>query len=79
MGNFIIYVVLMKIKISLQQKLKSRDSFIQLKPMLDIFLRGFSLLSVRQHSLKVLLLLNLRCLFKVRTELWIEFFIFRFG
>jgi hypothetical protein len=36
MENFIIYVVLMKIEISQQQKLKSRDSSIQLKPILDI-------------------------------------------
>jgi hypothetical protein len=38
------------------QKLKSRI-FIQLKPILDIFLRGFSLSSCPQDSLKVLLLL----------------------
>jgi hypothetical protein len=37
------------------QKLKSRVSFIQLKPILDILLRGFSLSSCPQHSLKVLL------------------------
>jgi hypothetical protein len=40
------------------QKLKSRVSFIQLKPVLDIFLRGFSLSSCPQHGLKVLLLLT---------------------
>jgi hypothetical protein len=46
------------------QKLKSRVSFIQLKPVLDIFLRGFSLFSCPQHSLKLLLLLNAMCLLK---------------
>jgi hypothetical protein len=45
-------------------KLKSRVSFIQLKPILDIFLRGFSLSSCPQHSLKALLLLNPMCLLK---------------
>jgi hypothetical protein len=35
------------------QKLKSRFSFTQLKPILDIFLFGFSLSSCPQHSLKV--------------------------
>jgi hypothetical protein len=43
------------------QKLKSRISFIQLKPILDIFLRGFSLSTSPQHSLKALLLLNPMC------------------
>jgi hypothetical protein len=38
------------------QKLKSRASFIQLKTILNIFLRGFSLSSCPQHSLKLLLL-----------------------
>jgi hypothetical protein len=33
---------------------------------LDIFMRGFSLSSCPQHSLKVLLLLNPMCLSKVR-------------
>jgi hypothetical protein len=65
----------MKIKIHhcsnliLCQELKSRVSFIQLKPVLDIFLRGFSLSSCPQHSLRVLLLLNAMCLFKVCTQL----------
>jgi hypothetical protein len=46
------------------QELKSRVSFIQLKPILDISLRGFSLSSCPQHSLKVLLLLNPVCVLK---------------
>jgi hypothetical protein len=37
----------------------------QLKPVLDIFLRGFSLSSCPQHRLKGLLLLNPMCVFKV--------------
>jgi hypothetical protein len=37
----------------------------------DVFLRGFSLSSCSQHSLKVL--------FKVCTQIWTEFFIFRSG
>jgi hypothetical protein len=66
------------------QKLKSRVSLIHLKPILDIFLRGFSLSSCPQHSLKVLLLysrllLNPTCLFKVCTQMWTEFFIFWSG
>jgi hypothetical protein len=40
------------------KKLESRASFIQLKPVLDILLRSFSLSTCPQHSLKVLLLLN---------------------
>jgi hypothetical protein len=40
------------------------DTFIQLKPILDIVLRGFSLSGCPQHSLKVLLLLNPTCLLK---------------
>jgi hypothetical protein len=40
-------------------------SFIQLKPILDIFLRGFSLSSCPQHRLKVLLLLNPMSFFKL--------------
>jgi hypothetical protein len=44
--------------ISSCQKLKSMVTFIQLKPILDIPLRGFSLPSCPQHSLKALLLLN---------------------
>jgi hypothetical protein len=47
-----------------RQKLKSWSPFIQLKPILDIFLRGFSPSSCPQHSLKVLLLLNPMCLLK---------------
>jgi transcription initiation factor IIE alpha subunit len=37
-------------------KLKSRVSFIQLMPVLDISLRGFSLSSCPHHSLNALLL-----------------------
>jgi hypothetical protein len=44
--------------ISSSVKLKSRVSFVQLKPMLDIVLQDFSLSSCPQHSQKVLLLLN---------------------
>jgi hypothetical protein len=40
------------------QKLKSRVSIIKPKSNLEIFLRGFSLSSDLQHSLKALLLLN---------------------
>jgi hypothetical protein len=46
------------------QKLKFRVSFIQLKPILDIFSCGFSLFCGPQHSLKALLLLNVMCLLK---------------
>jgi hypothetical protein len=46
------------------EKLKSRVSFIQLKPILDIFSPGFSLSSCPQHNLKVLLLLNATCILK---------------
>jgi hypothetical protein len=51
------------------KKLKSRLFYIQLKPILDIFLRGFSLSSYPQHSTKVLLFesllrLNPTCLLK---------------
>jgi hypothetical protein len=46
------------------QKLKSRVSLMQLKPILNIFLRSFSLSSCPQHSLKVHLLLNPTCLLK---------------
>jgi hypothetical protein len=53
MENVIIQAVLMKIikkyhcsNFFLCQKLKSRVSFIQLKPILDISLRGFSLNTV---------------------------------
>jgi hypothetical protein len=49
-------VVATEKKIFLSQKLKSRISFIQLKPILDISLHSFSLSSCPQHSLKVLLL-----------------------
>jgi hypothetical protein len=38
------------------KKLKSRFPFIQIKTILDFFLRGFSISSCPQHSLKVLLL-----------------------
>jgi hypothetical protein len=51
-------------------------SFIQLKPILDIFLRGFSLSSCPPHSLKVLLLLNSTCLFEVCNQLLTWFLIF---
>jgi hypothetical protein len=59
---------------SLFQKLKSRASFIQLKPILDIFLRVFSLSNCPQHSLKVpLALIHLapkcRVSFKVCAQL----------
>jgi hypothetical protein len=53
------------------QKLKSSVS-IQLKPILDIFLRGFSLSSCPQHSLKVILHYS-HLSFKVCTQLWIDF------
>jgi hypothetical protein len=43
--------------------------FIQLKPILGIFLRGFSPSSCPRHSLKVLLLLKAMCLFEVFTQL----------
>jgi hypothetical protein len=43
-----------------------------------IFLRGFSLSSCPQNSLKVLLLLNVMSL-KVCTQLWTEFSTFRSG
>jgi hypothetical protein len=46
------------------EKLQSITSFIQLKPILDTFLRGFSLSSCPQRSQKVLLLLNPICLLK---------------
>jgi hypothetical protein len=45
--------------ISYCQKLKSRVRFVQLKPILDIFLQGFCLSSYSQQSLKVLLLYSL--------------------
>jgi hypothetical protein len=41
---------------------------IQLKPILDIFLSGFSLSSCPQHSLKVFLLLNPTCLVQTGSE-----------
>jgi hypothetical protein len=44
--------------------LKSRVSFIWLKPVLNNFLRGVSVSNCHQHSLKVLLLLNAVCLLK---------------
>jgi hypothetical protein len=43
---------------------RTQEAEIQLQPILDIFLRGFSLSSCPQHSPKVLLLLNLICLLK---------------
>jgi hypothetical protein len=48
---------------------------------LDIFLRGFSLSSCPQHSLKVLLLLNVTCLLKyaLNCEQIFSFFFFRSG
>jgi hypothetical protein len=62
-------------------KLKSRVSFIELKPILDIFLHGFSHSSCPQHSLKVLLPLNPICLLKyvLSCEQNFSFFIFRSG
>jgi hypothetical protein len=50
--------------IFLCHKLKCRVSFVQLKPILDIFLLGSSLSSCSEHSLKLLLLLNATCLLK---------------
>jgi hypothetical protein len=52
--------------ISSCQKLKPSVSFIQLKPILDIFLRSFGLSGYPQHSLKVLLFPNLVCIFKYK-------------
>jgi hypothetical protein len=70
MENLIIWIALVKrnTKISLQQFLPLTEAKIQLKPILDIFLRGSSVYSYPQHSLKVLLLLNPTSL-KVRTQL----------
>jgi hypothetical protein len=61
--------------------LKSMVSFIQLKPILDKFLWGFSLSSCPQHSLKILTLLNSTCLSKyvLNLERNFSYFIFRFG
>jgi transcription initiation factor IIE alpha subunit len=42
-----------EINFFLCQRLKSRVSFTQQKPILDIFLSGFSLSSCPQHSLTV--------------------------
>jgi hypothetical protein len=61
-------------KISLQQFLplseaEMRVSFIQLMPILDIFLRGFSLSSCSQHSLKRPLAPKPHVSFKVCTQL----------
>jgi hypothetical protein len=65
MENLMTEVLLMQINkkniyhysyLFLCQKLKSMVFLIQLKPVLDIFLRSFSLSSCPQHSLKVLLL-----------------------
>jgi hypothetical protein len=50
---------------------------IQLKPILDIFLRAFNLSCYPQHSPNVLFLLNPMCLWKyiyVYARLWTEFF-----
>jgi hypothetical protein len=60
--NLMIWVVLMEsnkvqlINFFYSQKLKARISFIQLKPVLGIFLHGLSLPVYPQNSLKVLLL-----------------------
>jgi hypothetical protein len=64
-----------------RQKLKSRVTFIQLKLVLDIFFRGFSLSSCPQHSLKALLLLNATCLLKyvLNCEQNFSFSVFRCG
>jgi hypothetical protein len=48
----------------LQQFLALSEVEMQLKPVLDIYLRGFSLSSCPQHSLKVLVHLNVVCLLK---------------
>jgi hypothetical protein len=56
--------------------MKSWVSFIQLKPILDISLRGFSLPSCPQHSLRVLLLLNPTY---SKVNRIFSFFIFRSG
>jgi hypothetical protein len=60
------------------QKMNSRVSFSQLKPILDIFLRGFSLSSCPQSNLKVLFAPKRYVSFKVCTQPWIEFFIFSY-
>jgi hypothetical protein len=46
-------------------KLKYRVSFIQLKPVFDVFLRGFSLFSYSVFSLKFLLLPNLKVSYRI--------------
>jgi hypothetical protein len=70
----------MKINKKISLQLKSRVSFSQMKPILDIFLCGSSLSSCPQHSLKVLLLLNPTCLLKyVLNCEQVSFFIFRSG
>jgi hypothetical protein len=51
------------------QKLKSRVSSFQLKPILDIFMFGFSLSRCPQHGLKVLFLPNAMCPFTASTQL----------
>jgi hypothetical protein len=68
--NLIIWVLLLKIIKTITaaifyfcQQLKSVVTFIQRKPILGILLRGFSLSSCPQHSMKVLFLLNPMCLF----------------
>jgi hypothetical protein len=61
--------------------MKSRVSFIQLKTILDIFLHGFSLSSSPHHSLRAILLLNLKCLLKyvLNCKQNISFFILLSG
>jgi hypothetical protein len=72
-------------KISLQKFLPLSEveiqGLLQLKPVLDIFLRGSSLFSCPQQSLEVLLLLNPTCLLKcvLNCERNFSFFIFRSG
>jgi hypothetical protein len=66
------------------QKPKSRFSFVQLKAILDILLRDFSLSSCPQHNLKALLLCSLLLLnpvcplkYVLNCEQNCSFFIFR--
>lgn len=62
------------------QKLKSRVS-IQFKPTLDIFFSGSSFLSCPQHSSKILLLLNPKCILKCvhKCEQNVSFYMFLSG
>jgi hypothetical protein len=81
MERLLIYVMMMTVnkkKMSPHKFLLLLEAEIQLKPILDIFLRGFSLSSCPQQSLKVLLLLNPTCLLKYVLN-WTEFFIFLSG